>query len=297
MLSCLGEIILLYASIAVLIYGTAYAGCVAFQEGIVVGILFVAFIKVACFCLSRFLSEENRYGLNFSLDCGLFMVFVLLISIQPITGILGICIFVLYKLNINSSTKSNTSTESPPAIQEPHIPPPRPSAETIAKTNLSFQNKTAPHFTSPPQNLHTPPHRPIIQTSPEYHFYRPHEIRSMSWKEFEKFIAKIFNENGFKATYTAPSNDGGKDVIAVKDNVTYFIECKHWQIDSYIGREPLQKLVGAALSKRVHNVIFITTGKYNENAIFYAEELNKTGLMKMQLWTMRDILNFANNAN
>lgn len=297
MLSCLGEIILLYALVIVLVYGVVCAGGYAFQEDIGVGVLFVVSAKIICFCLSRFLSEENRETLNYMLDVGLFMLFVFLLHIQPIPGILGICIFILYKLNTSSSTKSDAPTEAPPTIQKPHIPPPRPSAETIAKASLSFQNKTASHITPPPQNLHTPLHRPITQTSPGYHFYRPHEIRSMNWKEFEKFIAKIFNENGYKTKYTAPTNDGGKDVIAVKDNVTYFIECKHWQIDSVVGRVLLQKLVGAALSKRVHNVIFITTGKYNENAIFYARELNETGLMEMQLWTMRDILNFANKAH
>ncbi len=119
-------------------------------------------------------------------------------------------------------------------------------------------------------------------------------IYSMSWREFEKFIEKLFKNNGYSTILTPPRWDEGKDVIAIKDGITYFIECKHWREDSLIGREYLQKLVGAAVSDNVTNVIFVTTCAYNDNAINYAKKINASGMVHLELWGIKEILSFAN---
>lgn len=120
-------------------------------------------------------------------------------------------------------------------------------------------------------------------------------ISSMHWREFEEFIEKLFIANGYSTLLTPPSWDEGKDIVATKNGVKYFIECKHWSSD-LVGREYLQKLVGAAAPYRVNHVIFITTSGYHDNAIAYANLLNKTD-MKISLWGMADILELANYSN
>lgn len=57
--------------------------------------------------------------------------------------------------------------------------------------------------------------------------------RDWWWKldgwEFEEEVAKIFRLNGYKATVTKKTGDGGIDVILYKDNLKYIVQCKHYQ--------------------------------------------------------------------
>jgi restriction system protein len=114
----------------------------------------------------------------------------------------------------------------------------------------------------------------------------------MSWRYFEEFTEHLFEYNGFVTQLTPPSNDEGKDIIAYKNGEKYFIECKHWSSDSIIGREYLQKLVGAAISYGVYNTIFIATCTFNENATKYAMQINICSPMNLELWDINTILNF-----
>lgn len=124
-------------------------------------------------------------------------------------------------------------------------------------------------------------------------YYTERYIRSMSWRYFEEFIESLFIYNGFSTQLTPPANDEGKDVIAWKDGTTFFIECKHWSADAIIGREYLQKLIGAAISHSVYHVVFIATCQYNENAIEYANLINRESPMTIELWDINDILNIS----
>lgn len=53
----------------------------------------------------------------------------------------------------------------------------------------------------------------------------------MSSRDFELFVAEIFEKRGFSVKITPKTRDGGKDIIATKaDPIPYtlIIECKHW---------------------------------------------------------------------
>lgn len=82
-------------------------------------------------------------------------------------------------------------------------------------------------------------------------------IKNMNWRDFELFVAKVLTWNDYNTIVTPPSNDEGKDIVAKKNNVTFYIECKHWK--NQIGREHLEKLVGAAARDGIRNIIFVTT--------------------------------------
>lgn len=125
--------------------------------------------------------------------------------------------------------------------------------------------------------------------------YTAQQIYSMNWREFEIFIAKVLREHDYITRVTPAQNDGGKDIIATRGKVMFYIECKHWKRQS-VGREVLQKLVGAAAANHVREVIFITTSNYADTAIQYKYELNNAGAFHLQLWSMRDVLSLANHA-
>lgn len=124
--------------------------------------------------------------------------------------------------------------------------------------------------------------------------YTAQQICAMNWREFEFFIAKVLNEHDYATRVTTPKNDGGKDIIATRGKILFYIECKHWQRQS-VGREVLQKLVGAAAANNVREIIFITTSSYADTGIQYKYELNRAGTFHLQLWSMRDILALANH--
>lgn len=118
------------------------------------------------------------------------------------------------------------------------------------------------------------------------------DIRNMNPRDFEVFIANIFSDNGYSANVTPYTGDGGKDIVVKKNDKTCYVECKHWE--SAVGRPELQKLVGAAVGSDVSDLIFISTGGFNVNAINYAKSVNSNGNVHLDLWTMEDILKIAN---
>ena len=97
-------------------------------------------------------------------------------------------------------------------------------------------------------------------------------LRSLTPSEFEKFIADLFTQLGFKSEAVGKSNDGGIDVIAVKDNVTSYIQCK-----KFISREvtvgAIRDFYGALANKLANGKgYFITTNKFTLEAQKFAED-------------------------
>ncbi|MBM6760650.1 hypothetical protein B5F82_04060 [Megamonas hypermegale] len=127
------------------------------------------------------------------------------------------------------------------------------------------------------------------------HLYTLKDIDNLKgWYDFEIFVAKIFEQNGYYVYHTRKTNDGGKDIIVEKNNIKIYIECKYWNAHNAIGREAIQKLVGAAIMDGVQNAIFITTSGYNQNAITAANMINRQDNFKIELWGKQKLIDFAN---
>lgn len=127
------------------------------------------------------------------------------------------------------------------------------------------------------------------------HLYTLKDIDNLKgWYDFEIFVAKIFEQNGYYVYHTRKTNDGGKDIIVEKNNIKIYIECKYWNAHNAIGREAIQKLVGAAIMDGVQNAIFITTSGYNQNAITTANMINRQDNFKIELWGKQKLIDFAN---
>ena len=118
------------------------------------------------------------------------------------------------------------------------------------------------------------------------------KVRNMSPREFEIFIANLFNQLGYDAHATVETCDGGKDVIATNKEDIIYIECKHWNTNHVIGREILQKLVGSAVGDNATRAIVVTTSKYNNNAYEYAKKVPW-----LELWTIKDIIKAMNKVD
>ena len=89
---------------------------------------------------------------------------------------------------------------------------------------------------------------------------------------FEHFCADIFRQLGYKAEVTPPANDGGYDILLSRDGKTAIVECKCYAADHKVGRQALQKLVGANSSMRAGHMWFVTTSSFSAPATAYGKE-------------------------
>lgn len=100
---------------------------------------------------------------------------------------------------------------------------------------------------------------------------------------FEKLVVLLLQKMGYggeienSGLVTKASNDGGIDGI-IKEDVLglgrIHIQAKRYKIDSSIGREEIQKFVGALAVAQSNKGVFITTSYYSKGAIEYANNLN-----------------------
>ncbi|MEH6595704.1 MAG: restriction endonuclease [Colwellia polaris] len=108
-------------------------------------------------------------------------------------------------------------------------------------------------------------------------------IISKSPYEFEHLVVKLLEKMGYggqvkdAGSVTQASNDGGIDGI-IKEDVLglgrIHIQAKRYSKDNTVGREEVQKFVGALAVAQSNKGIFITTSSYSKGAREYANNLN-----------------------
>ena len=108
-------------------------------------------------------------------------------------------------------------------------------------------------------------------------------ILSKSPYEFEKLVVKLLDKMGYgglvkdAGQVTQQSNDGGIDGIIKEDLLglgRIHIQAKRYKRENSIGREDVQKFVGALAVAQSNKGVFITTSSYTKAAIEYADNLN-----------------------
>jgi len=129
-----------------------------------------------------------------------------------------------------------------------------------------------------PKDMKDIHHKIIIDTKYE----------SMQPFEFEKFIAKLFNEMGYSAKVTSKTGDFGIDIIAKKSRDIVAIQAKKYSAGNKVGNRAVQRLIGSMSYKdyKANKGILITTSDFTNQAYNQAEgnpvELwNKEYLNKM----------------
>ncbi len=100
---------------------------------------------------------------------------------------------------------------------------------------------------------------------------------------FEKLVVSLLQKMGYggeienSGLVTKASNDGGIDGI-IKEDVLglgrIHIQAKRYRTDLGIGRDEIQKFVGALAVAQSNKGVFITTSYYSKGAIEYANNLN-----------------------
>lgn len=97
-------------------------------------------------------------------------------------------------------------------------------------------------------------------------------LKKMRPNEFEHYIAEMYLRLGYKTEKVGSSYDGGIDVIATKDNIKHYIQCKKY-ITSKVSVGDVRDFAGALMDKLSEGKgIFITTNIFTTEAEKYAED-------------------------
>ena len=107
-------------------------------------------------------------------------------------------------------------------------------------------------------------------------------ILSKSHTAFEKLVVLLLQKMGYggeikdSGIVTKKSNDGGIDGI-IKEDILGFgrinIQAKRYKKDLVIGREEIQKFVGALMVAQSNKGVFITTSYFSKGAVDYVKNL------------------------
>ena len=97
-------------------------------------------------------------------------------------------------------------------------------------------------------------------------------LRKMSTKDFEVYIADLFDRLHYKTRVVGGSHDGGIDVIAEKDGAINYIQCKKF-ITQQVTVGAMRDFYGALANKlATGNGYFITTYVFTLEAKQFAED-------------------------
>lgn len=97
-------------------------------------------------------------------------------------------------------------------------------------------------------------------------------LRRMSPTEFEEYIADLFSKMGFKTKVTGGAYDEGVDVIAEKDGIKHYIQCKKF-VAQEVRPGDLRDFYGAIADHLATGKgYFITTNKFTLEAERFVQD-------------------------
>ena len=101
----------------------------------------------------------------------------------------------------------------------------------------------------------------------------PEELRNITPRQFEEFVAETLSQLGFKDVLLTPrSHDGGKDVVAnYRINgipLSFYFECKHYAEGNKVQLETLRTLLGTMAhdARSVNKGVLVTTSTFTKGA-------------------------------
>jgi restriction system protein len=111
---------------------------------------------------------------------------------------------------------------------------------------------------------------------PRYKFAGRHWTKEEIWRlsphEFERLVAQVYRELGFRAKENPyRSADGGIDILLERDGARIVVQCKRW-VDP-VTVKPIRELWGVKDAMKADGAIFVTTGAYTRAAEDWADKL------------------------
>ena len=133
-------------------------------------------------------------------------------------------------------------------------------------------------------------------------------IQSIEWKRFEDVCREFYETKGIRCACEPLGSDGGIDMRLFQDEsgqATAIVQCKAWG-DSTIGVTPIRGLLGTMVHEKVDKSLFMTSGKFSDDAKAFAGP-NRITLIdggiflamikRLPVETRQELLKFATDGN
>lgn len=99
------------------------------------------------------------------------------------------------------------------------------------------------------------------------------KLRYLKPAEFEYYIASLFSKLGYNTQVVGGSHDGGIDVIAEKDGIKHYIQCKKYFNAHQVSVGNVRDFYGSIVDKLANGKgYFITTNKFTLEAEQFASD-------------------------
>ena len=108
------------------------------------------------------------------------------------------------------------------------------------------------------------------------HFLKnPDELKTMNRRLFEELVAELFHGFGYEVELTKQTRDGGKDIIAIKQDeikVKYLIECKRLDPGGKVHISTVRELYGVRNDEGATKGIIVTTANLTKDAKLFIDK-------------------------
>jgi HJR/Mrr/RecB family endonuclease len=88
----------------------------------------------------------------------------------------------------------------------------------------------------------------------------------MNGREFEEFVARKLQSQGFDVDLTKRTNDKGIDVIAQKGRYTYAVQAKHYSEENKVGSVAVQKTSGLPARSDIDGAMIVISSSFTSEA-------------------------------
>lgn len=97
-------------------------------------------------------------------------------------------------------------------------------------------------------------------------------IRNLSWQDFERYIAKVYRQQGYSVEETGLGGaDGGVDLIAKKEGEVFLVQCKNWR-NRRVGVRVARELFGLVKAHGAAGGILVISGEFTAEARKFSKQ-------------------------
>lgn len=105
----------------------------------------------------------------------------------------------------------------------------------------------------------------------------PRDLTSMDPRKFEELVAELLSRQGMRVDLTAPTNDGGRDILAWAETAAgrhlYLVECKRYGQENPVGVALVRALYGVVSQENATGGLLVTTSRFTRGAHAFQESV------------------------
>ena len=128
-------------------------------------------------------------------------------------------------------------------------------------------------------------------------YKEPDLVYGMKPREFEEFVAEIYEKLGYRVELTKATRDGGKDIILYADGPTghnmFYVECKKYDKENPVGVRLVRNLYGVVEADKATAGILVTSSSFTKDAREFAKDVYR----RLTLYDYMELLSMVYSKN